>query len=69
MKVMVIKIKTCQLMSILTKLKLTWETWKIQLPIAINFISSKDTEEERVMHLNSDNIKFTSYIEVNEVVN
>ena len=69
MKVMVIKIKTCHLMSILTKLKLTWETWKIQLPIAINFISSKDTEEERVMHLNSDNIKFTSYIEVNEVVN
>ena len=27
MKVMVIKIKTCHLMSILTKLKLTWETW------------------------------------------
>ena len=69
MKVMVIKIKTCHLMSILTKFKLTWETWKIQLPIAINFISSKNTEEERVMHLNSNNIKFTSYIEVNEVVN
>ena len=69
MKVMVTKIKTCHLMSILTKLKLTWETWKIQLPIAINFISSKNTEEERVMHLNSNNIKFTSYIEVNEVVN
>ena len=29
----------------------------------------KDAEEERVMHLNSDNIKFISYSEVNEVVN
>ena len=25
------------------------DTWKIQLTIAINFISSKDTEEECVM--------------------
>ena len=31
--------------------------------------TKEDTKEERVMHLNSDNIKFTSYIEVNEVVN
>ena len=45
------------------------DTWKIQLTIAINFISSKDTEEERVMHLNSDNIEFTSYNDANEVVN
>ena len=45
------------------------DTWKIQLTIAINFISSKDTEEERVMHSNSDNIKFTSYNDANEVVN
>ena len=37
------------------------DTWKIQLNIAINFISSEDAEEERVMHLKSDNIKFTSY--------
>ena len=41
------------------------DAWKIQLTIAINFISSKDTEEERVMHLNSDDIKLTSYSEVN----
>ena len=34
---------------------------KIWLTIAINFISSKDAEEERVMHSKSDNIKFTSY--------
>ena len=34
---------------------------KIQLAIAINFISSKDAEEKHVMHSKSDNIKFTSY--------
>ena len=44
------------------------DTWKSQITIAINFISSKDTEEERVMHSNSDNIKFTSYNDANEVV-
>ena len=27
------------------------DIWKIQLTIAINFISSRDTEEERVLHL------------------
>ena len=37
------------------------DTWKFQLAIAINFISSKDTEEECVMHSKSNNIKFTSY--------
>ena len=55
MEVMVIKIKTCQLTSILTKLKLTWktiifqnsDTWKIELTMAIN-ISSKNTKEEGV---------------------
>ena len=43
--------------------------WKIQLTITITFISSKDTEEERVMYSTSDNIKFTSYNDVNEVIN
>ena len=43
-------------------------SWKIQLTIAINFISLKDTEEERVIYLNSDNIKFTSYSELNNVI-
>ena len=32
------------------------DAWKIQLTIATNFISSKDAEEDRVMHSNSDNI-------------
>ena len=44
------------------------DTWKIQLTITINFISSKYVEEERVMHSRSVNIKFTSYNDVNEVV-
>ena len=43
-------------------------TWKIQLIIAINFISSKDSEEERVMHSSSDNIKFTTYSNANDVI-
>ena len=42
---------------------------KIQLTIAINFISSKDAEEEHVMHSRSNNIKFISYNDASEVVN
>ena len=45
------------------------DIWKIQLTIAINFISSKDTEEERAMHSTCDNIIFALYNDVNEVVN
>ena len=45
------------------------ETWKIQLTIAVSFISPKDVAEERVMHWNSNNIKFASYNDANEVVN
>ena len=33
-----------------------YDTWEIQLTIAINFIPSKDNDEERVMHPKSDNI-------------
>ena len=44
------------------------DTWKIQLTIAINFISSKDAEKECVMHSKSNNIEFTSYNEAHEVV-
>ena len=31
--------------------------WKIQLSMTINFISSKDTNETRVMHSKTDNIE------------
>ena len=40
-------------------------TWKIQLTIAINFISSIDNDEERVLHSKSDNM--INY-EANQVV-
>ena len=45
------------------------DTWKIQLTIAINFISSKDVDEESVMHSKSDNKEFMPYDNANEVVN
>ena len=45
------------------------DTLKIQLMIAIIFISSKDVEEEFVMHSRSGDIKFASYNDLNEVVN
>ena len=45
------------------------DTLKIQLAIAINFISSKYVDQERVMHSKSDNIEFMPYDNVNEVVN
>ena len=55
------------LMSIIIDLQNS-DTWKIQFTIAIYFISSKDVEEECVMHSWSENIKFKSYSNVNEVV-
>ena len=45
------------------------DTWKIQLAIAINFISSKDVDKEHIMHLKSDNIEFMSYDNANEIAN
>ena len=45
------------------------DTWKIHLTIAMNFISSKDVNEEHVMHLKSDNIEFTLYDNANAVFN
>ena len=44
------------------------DSWNIQSRIEINFISSKHDEEEYVMHSKSDNIKFTPYSDVNEVI-
>ena len=63
-----IKVKHYQLKNILIK-KITLylkdsinnlkksDTWKIQLTISNNFISSLDNDEERVMHSKSDNIE------------
>ena len=42
--------------------------WKIQLTIAINFISSKNNDEEPVMHSKSDNIEIMIKDKINEVI-
>ena len=34
-----------------------YHAWKIQLTMAINFISFKDTDEEHVMNSKSDNVE------------
>ena len=44
------------------------DTWKIQLTIAINFISSKDAKEEHALYSRSNSIKFASYDDADEVV-
>ena len=36
--------------------------------MAIDFISSKDTDEERVIHSKSDNIEVTNYDGIDEVI-
>ena len=42
--------------------------WKIKLTTAINFISYKDTNEERVMHLNYDNMENMIYDKADEAI-
>ena len=44
------------------------DTWIIQLSIAINFISSKDIDGERVMHSENDKIEIMSHDKANEVI-
>ena len=45
------------------------DTWRIQLTITINFICSKDdNDEERVMHSKSDNIQIMINDKVDEVI-
>ena len=44
------------------------ETWKIQLTIAINFISSIDNDQVRVMHSKSDNIEIMINNTADEVI-
>ena len=63
---MVIEIKPYQLINLKNEIidLQNFDTWKIQLTL----FPQKDAEEERVMHSRSNNIKFTSYNEANEVV-
>ena len=44
------------------------DTWKIQLAIANNFISSIDNDEERVMHSKSDDKETMINDEADEVI-
>ena len=42
--------------------------WKIHLVMAINFFSSKDSEEIRTMHSRSDNIEILIVNEADEII-
>ena len=44
------------------------DIWKIQLTIPYNFISSKDNDEEHVMHSKSDNIEIMIDDEADKVI-
>ena len=46
----------------------TFHAKKIHLTIVIKFISSKDTEEECVMHSSTSNVKFTPYSDANDAI-
>ena len=51
----------------------TWEEetpseWKIQLTMAINFISSKDCDETRTMHTKSNNVEIMMGSETDEII-
>ena len=46
-----------------------YSEWKIQLIIQINFISSLDKYEFRIMRTKSDNIEIMNGIETNDIVN
>ena len=42
--------------------------WKIQLTMAINFISSRDSDETRTMHTKSNDVKIMMCSETNEII-
>ena len=46
----------------------TQSEWKIQLTMAINFISSKDSDETRTMHTKSNNIEIMMGSETDEII-
>ena len=55
------------LKDMITNLQIT-DTWKIQLTIAINIISSEDIDEQCAMHSKSENIKVMPYDNAYEVL-
>ena len=42
--------------------------WKIHLTMAINFISSKDSDETHTMHVKSNNVEIMMGSETNEII-
>ena len=46
----------------------TSSEWKIQLTMAINFISSKDSDDTRTMHTKSNNVEIMMGSETDEVI-
>ena len=42
--------------------------WKIQLTMAINFISSKDSDETRTMHTKTNNVEIMIGSETDEII-
>ena len=46
----------------------TQSAWKIQLTVAINFISSKDSDEIRTMHAKSNNVEIMMSSKTDEIV-
>ena len=44
------------------------EEWKIKLTLAINFMSSKESEETRTMHTKSHNIEIMMGNETDEII-
>ena len=51
-----------------TWLKETSSEWKIQLTMAINFISSKDSDETRTMYTKGNNVEIMIGSETDEII-
>ena len=47
----------------------TYGEWKIQLIMRINFISSLDTDEFRIMYSKSNNVKIMKGTETDDIIN
>ena len=46
----------------------TQSEWKIQLTMAISFVSSKDSDETSTMHAKSNNVEIMMSNETNEII-
>ena len=46
----------------------TQSEWKIQLTMAINFISSKDSDETRTVHTKNNKVEIMMSSETNEII-